>query len=260
AGATIDVNDLVKCQPVMATNRRALSITEAEGDARSRREGIDRKAALAPEDRKRLDKNVAQHYSFQWPQTMLVDDATMGRLMKMFTKKTHVKPLGGLIQLVRWHMLLMAGYARAAGPDRGKISLATLLHCRDWVMKKACDGDCAREKIKRLIDADFEMRANWTLGNSAEEHPTLAAAIQHHGHESAYLFQDVSKTTNTHGHYERSEDNNQSRASSAKGYQNNQPCQSRGRSRSQRAETGDKPFMPQKKTPSGAEICAFYNK
>ncbi|CAK0832728.1 unnamed protein product, partial [Prorocentrum cordatum] len=98
AGATIDVNDPVKCQPVKTAFRRALAITKAEDDARARGEDIDREATLGSEDRKRLDKNTAQHYNFHWPQTMLVDDATMGRLIKMFTKKTRYVPRLGEIR------------------------------------------------------------------------------------------------------------------------------------------------------------------
>ena len=66
AGATIDPNDPVKCQPVKTAFRRAVAITKAEDEARARGEDIDREANLGSEDRKRLDKNTAQHFGFQW--------------------------------------------------------------------------------------------------------------------------------------------------------------------------------------------------
>eukprot|EP00959_Pyramimonas_sp_CCMP1952_P049662 1037793-Pyramimonas_sp.AAC.1 len=146
-------------------------------------------------------------------------------LLEMSTNTGHIRGLsgapedaaiGGLIQFGRRHMMLMVGYAHAAGPDWEKASLTTLLDYHEWVMKKAYEGDRTREKIKRLMDADYEMRTKWTLGYSTEEHPTLTAAIQHHRSESAYLFQDINKKTNTYGQYEQNEDNNRSRASSAK--------------------------------------------
>ena len=159
-------------------------------------------------------------------------------------------------------MMLMVGYAHAAGPDWDKTSLTTLLEYHERVMKKAHEGERAQEKMKRLIEADYEMRTKWTLGYSTEEHPTLTAAIQHHRSESAYLFQDINKKTSTYGHYSQHEDNEKGRASSAKGAQNQKRNRSRGRSISprKRAVTADEPFTLQQTTPNGAEICVFYNK
>ena len=130
----------------------------ASDEARAKGEDLDRETALSTDDRKRLDKSTAAHYHFQWPQTLLLDDATMGRLVKMFTKKTRYvtrlgeirslmekgpdhggkvllelstksgnvrgqpgapeeAAIGGLIQFSRRHLMLMIGYAHAAGPD-----------------------------------------------------------------------------------------------------------------------------------------------
>ena len=301
AGAPVDAADALKCQPIKTAFRRALAMTKAEDEARAKGEDIDREATLSSDDKKRLDKNTADHFKFQWPQTLLMDDATMGRLVKMVMKKTRYVPrlgeirnpmekgpehagkilleismrsgsikgrhgtpeevaIGGLIQFCRRHLMLMIGYAQAAGPDWEKASLTTLLDYHEWVMEKAYEGPRTREKLCRLIEADLQMRTKWTLAYSREEFQSLTAAIQHHRSESAYLFQDINKPPTSRG--EEQERGEQRRQHSERDDTSSTQMRSKGRSRSRdrRPAAAEKPFALQTHTAQGAEICIYYNK
>ena len=165
----------------------------------------------------------------------------------------------GLIQFCRRHIMLMVGYAHAAGPDWEKVSLTILLEYHEWVMEKAYEGPRTREKLRRLIDADLQMRTKWTLAYSREEFTSLTAAIQHHRSESAYLFQDINRAAEVgRGEEEGGERSRQSSGKRDNG-QKRTRSPARSRSRDKRQAAADKPFALQTHS-QGTEICVFYNK
>ena len=142
----------------------------------------------------------------------------------------------------------------------------TLLEYHEWVMEKAYGGPRTQEKIRRLIDADFQMRTHWTLGYSREEFATLTAAVKHHRSESTYLFSEVNNQASTSSRGQDDRGGDRGHATRGKGGKGNQRGQSPARSRSRgRPQAGgqpvkSEPFALQIKTSKGVEICTYYNK
>ena len=88
----LNPDDNIKCQPLRSAWCQAEAETKAALEANARGEEVEKNVALGLEQRLKLDAFVKDHYHFVWPATWLSGNTLLGKLKRMYEKRTDFVP------------------------------------------------------------------------------------------------------------------------------------------------------------------------
>ena len=227
--AGLDPGDSIACQPLKSAWRQAEAETKAKLEAAAKGDNTEKDISLGTEQRERLDAQVKEYYHFVWPAQWLPANGLMGKLKRMYEKRTDfvprlevdVKsildkevdplfkmffskqggvqaqaesaytPVQGLTKFRERHFQLMIAYNQVAAPEFENASLTVLLEYHQWLMEKIMDVKWSPEIVHDFLKADLRMRTKWMLSWQRKEFTTFKEVITHHRGQSAYLFSDA---------------------------------------------------------------------